>query len=118
MNSDLNEENPETVWVEIEVYEDDDGLNCYCGLTEKEQLDRLVHAGGECSLRFLILDHVFWTRTDKESEWATEHRRVVELGKGRWTNYRGPMYFRADHVILVSPLHGGAELHRKYVNEK
>lgn len=117
MNSAFSEEVPANIWVEIEVKEDDDGLNCCSGLAEREQIDRIVGSGGECPVGFLRLDHVLWTRTDKESEWASEKRQVVELGKGRWGNHKGTMYFRTKNIILISPLHGGAELQRRYVKE-
>ncbi len=117
MNPAFSEEVPANIWVEIEVKEDDDGLNCYSGLAEKEQLDRIVESSGDGAPGFLRLDHVFWTRTEKESEWASEKRQVVELGKGRWGNHKGTMYFRTENIILVSPLHGGAELQRRYVKE-
>ena len=118
MDAELSDAQMDQIWVEIEVQEDDDGLNCYSGLAEKKQLDQIVNGGGECSLRFLHLEHVFWTRTVKESEWAPESRRVIEYGKGRWGNHKGSMYFRCDNIILISELHGGAELQRRYVNEK
>lgn len=118
MDTDFIEGQAEHIWVEIEVQEDDDGLNCYSGLAGKKQFDQIVSGGGECPLRFLRLDHVYWTRTNKESEWATESRQVVEYGKGRWGNHKGTMYFRAENILLVSELHGGAELQRRYVNEK
>ncbi|MEI6892203.1 MAG: hypothetical protein V5783_08540 [Pontiella sp.] len=106
------------IWLEVEVREDDDGLKSYSGLADRNQFEEMVTAGDHCALRFLKLEHVFWVRTDKESEWAEEKRRVMEYGKGRWGNQKGTLYLRTENIILISELHGGAELQRRYINEK
>ena len=109
---------PDQVWLEVEVCDEDEGLNSICGLAIRDQFEQVVQGGPACALRFLKLEHVFWVRTDKESEWAEEKRRVMEYGKGRWGNQKGTMYVRIDNIVLVSELHGGAELQRRYINEK
>jgi hypothetical protein len=63
------------------------------------------------------LDHVCWTKTSKETEWAKESQTVIEYGKGKYGNQKGCMYFRVAHIVLISELNGGAELQRKYLNE-
>ncbi|MDF7825616.1 hypothetical protein P4B35_16435 [Pontiellaceae bacterium B12227] len=109
---------PDQVWLEVEVCEDGDGLNSYSGLADRGQFEQVVLGNGTCELRFLKLEHVFWVRTDKDSEWAEEKRRVMEYGKGRWGNQKSSLYIRTEKIILVSELHGGAELQRRYINEK
>ena len=109
---------PDQVWLEVEVSDEEDGLNSICGLAERDQFEQIVLGGGTCALRFLKLEHVFWIRTDKESEWAEEKRRVMEYGKGRWGNQKSSMYLKTDNIVMVSELHGGAELQRRYINEK
>ncbi len=118
MNADFSEEEAAHIWVELEVQEDDEGLNCYCGLVEQAHFEQLVGGDADGPLRFLRLEHVFWTRTRKDADWEEERRQVVELGRGRWGNHKGSMYFRVDNIILISPLHGGAELQRRYVNKQ
>lgn len=115
MSDFTQEEQPETIWIEVEVQEDDDGLNCYSGLAVKEQVEKILD--GTNTAPFLKLDHVFWIRTDKETEWEKERRKVVEYGKGRYGNQKGSMYFRVDKIILLSELRGGAELQRRFLKD-
>jgi hypothetical protein len=114
----LPEEQPENLWIEVEVREADDGLNCYCGLANKKRFDQIVNAETSCPVLFLRLDHVYWIKTDQETEWSKESQQVVECGKGRYGNQNGCMYFRVANIILISELKGGAELQRKYLNQK
>ena len=118
MKSSSIEKLPELIWIEVEVQEDDDGLNCYSGLADKREFEQIVCGEGECSLRFLRLDHVYWIKTTQETEWSKETHEVVEYGKGRYGHQKGSMYFRVEHIILISELKGGAELQRKYINLK
>lgn len=109
---------PENIWIEVEVHEDADGLTCYSGLASYAQVQLLLNPDPAPAIKFLQLDHVFWTRTKKETEWAAACREVVEYGKGSNGNYLGPMYVRVDRIILISELKGGAELQRKYIGLK
>ncbi len=113
----INEPLSDPIWIEVEVHEDDDGLNCYSGLANKELIDKIVSGSVERDRTFLRLDHVFWTKTKKETEWGSATREVVEYGKGGNGNYKGSIYIRVDRIFLLSPLNGGAELQRRYIKQ-
>ena len=113
----MNEPLSDPIWVEIEVHEDDDGLNCYSGLASRELIEQIVNGSVDRERTFLRLDHMFWTKTNKETEWESASREVVEYGKGKNGNYKGSIYIRVDRIYLLSPLNGGADLQRRYIKQ-
>ena len=99
---------PHTIWVEVDIKEDDDGTVVFSGLVDRHDLEALIK--GEFQHDFLKLDQVFWVNTNNSDEaWKPDERQVFHYGYGKHSNYRGDLYVKKERIIEISPLKGGPE---------
>ena len=89
------------MFVEIEIYEYEDGLTSYSGKVDNKTLTSLVD--GKYTKPFLKLDNVHWSYMKKQENGKSEKILYI-YGEGKYSNYQGCMYIRTDRIVYIHPL--------------
>ncbi len=89
--------------VELEIYEDDEGLTSYSGSVDDAVLTKLLE--GTYDKPFLKLEDVFWHYTKKpRHDWEVEEKVLLQYGQGEYANYQQCLYVRVERIIYIHPL--------------
>ena len=89
--------------IQVEVREDNTGLNYYCGEIEQKEFDEII--SGTYPKDFIHLKSVFWpAKREAKKDYDETIEYVVKFGSGDRQNFTGDLYIRKKDIILISTL--------------
>ena len=101
-------EDIEMIWVEVETNAGGVSTSGYNGSVNYLDYENVML--GNHKAPFLKLSNVHWYKwPDDEDDW--QGKKLVEYGKGEYTEYAGEMVIRIDTIVIIQRLqHGPKDL--------